>query len=120
MNDTGLVDDDRLLAADVCVPEDRALIREAAYAIRSLLGEFSYLKSPEFQERITGKSSAVAAMHRRLAAEPVRKKEHSERFEVALAALWVSDEAYQLAGPEQQASLMRLKTIVAAVRNPAL
>jgi hypothetical protein len=78
------------------------------------------VKSAEFQEHVKGKSPAVAAMHTRLAADPVRTKEHSERFAAALAALLVSDEAHQLVGAEQQASLVRLKTILAAVRNPAL
>jgi hypothetical protein len=118
MNDTGLVDEDRILASEVCAPEDRALVREAAYGIRSLIVGFDYARSHEFQQLVAGKSTSVAAMLGRQAADPVHRKQHLDRFKQALAAQLTSDEARHLASLDQQAGLARVKVLLESVGNP--
>jgi hypothetical protein len=117
VNDAQLVDEDRILTSDICAAEDRALVREAAYAIRALLAEFSYLASPKFERLVAGKSPAVVAMQRKLASDPVRRKHNLELFETAMQQLLVSERAYELAAVSQPPVLDRLKAILAAVQN---
>jgi hypothetical protein len=117
VNDTALLPDDRNLTPEVCASADRAVVREAAYLIEELLSGFSYAQSAAFASLIAGKSAAVVAMQKKLAADPVRQKQDHERFSVALQALLVSDQAYEFVAPGQAAALDRLRAILAAVQN---
>jgi hypothetical protein len=106
INDVAVLSDARSLPIEICARDDQEAVRTMAASIASLLQDFDYLRSTEFEEAVEGKSAAVVAMKRRLALDAVKQAEQRRRFENALGDVLTSDEAYALV-PRQQHSVIR-------------
>jgi hypothetical protein len=87
--------------------------------VQELLRGFDYLASPRFQQSVDGKSSAVAAMKRKLESDPVRRKRHYEHFILALADLPHSDECYSLVPLPGHSRLDQIRSSLSLLSNPA-
>lgn len=96
MRDQQLVENDQVLSADVCLPEDRRRLRRIMALLVPLRDSFRYEDSPDFQESVAGKSEALKRMKEKLASDPLKRREAESRFDRALRDLLSSDEAFRL------------------------
>lgn len=118
VNDVALLDEDRALPPEVCGSEDRQTVRRMARIIADVLRRYDYERSPEFEEAVAGRSSAVVAMKRRLTSDPVKRAEHRRRLEGALGEVLTSDAAvYLLVPKEQHGAIRSLIELAGLLRN---
>ena len=87
-------------------------IEEAATLLDSIWKGFDYTKSPEFEERLRGKSESIVAMSIKFAGSPERAKEARDRFEGLLAARDNQDELLRLLPVEQHEALRRVLVLL--------
>jgi hypothetical protein len=117
MSDTALADDDACLPEEVCHRNDRAAVRRAARLVDHLRNRFSYVESPRFSRGQAGKSSAYAAMRRKLEDAPTKRVNHLESFSAALRSILSSREAYDFVPAQRHNELDALVDILRQVGN---
>ena len=118
MRDQQLVENDQILSAEVCLPEDRPRLGRIMALLVSLRDSFSYTESPEFLESIAGKSEALRQMNEKLASGPVKRREAEDRFDRALRALLLSDEVFRLTPAVAHATLREIAELASSLSNP--
>ncbi len=119
VNDVSVLDEERNLPIEICAPEDRQTVRRMAALMADLLRAFVYESSLEFERSVAGKSSAVVAMKRRLASDPVKRSEQQRRLECALGEILSNDDAYALVTKEDHGSIRSLVELASRLRNPS-
>lgn len=103
------------VVASVAPPSNWSKIRAAAGIINSIRANYSYVNSPEFQEKISGKSTAVASMLAKFASEPFRRSAQKRRLEYALANVLDEDDAFELVPSSQHWQLIEIRRLFAEI-----
>jgi hypothetical protein len=118
VNDAELLEGDRILSGELCSRGDRPTVREAGRLVDSVLKSFVYIRSPEFAAELAGKSEEFARMRAKLTDAPAKRPEQRRRAERALAALLVSDEAYDLFPAVDHPQLDTIRELFQGLKNP--
>lgn len=108
VNDVQVLDEDRNLPIEICAPEDRQTVRRMVATMADVLRAFDYERSPEFEDAVAGKSSAVVAMKRRLASDPIKRAQQRRRLEGALGEVLSNGDAYALVPTEHHGAIRSL------------
>jgi hypothetical protein len=116
VNDLDLVEDDAVLMAS-CADEDRETVRSMAAIIEGLYEAFDYEHSPEFQDKVSGKSEQVQTMHRKLL-DPSKRKDALQRLGVALTQVLTSDDAFTLIPSCNHSRLTELRKLTQSLQQP--
>lgn len=75
---------------------DLKSFRNITMELQRLINEYEYLDSPAFLNSIEGKSKQIIELMRRVARDPVRRKEHQREFVESLRQLPESRTAFTL------------------------
>jgi hypothetical protein len=116
--DITILNEDRCLPIEVCLPSDRTLVRQLAQLVQGLLDSYSHEESPEFGASCIGKSEAYIAVARKFSRDPMRRKANLARIEAALASLMESDDAYRLIANARHRELDEMRDIALSLSNP--
>lgn len=117
VDDAHILNEDRVLSEMVPASDWRG-VREVAALVDALRRNFDYLASPEFENKVSGKSPSVRAMMQRMDSEPVRVRDRNERVEKALSALLENDEAFHLFPKSKHGDLGRIVQLVRGMSLP--
>ncbi len=109
VNDIDLLMDDDILNAS-CIESDKPTVRAMATIIDQIYNDFDYESSPEFLQKIEGKSEQVQAMHRRLLNEE-KLKQAGKRLGESLTAILDSEDAFNLVTVAHHDRLEALKEL---------
>lgn len=101
--------------ANICKFNDRPKVLAMASIVRRLLDEFDYELSPEFLEKIDGKSEHLQAMQRKLLTRE-RRKQLAERFGRSLTQIVDSRDAYAFVPSVRHIKLDELRSIAKSIQ----
>jgi hypothetical protein len=91
---------------------DLSVYMQIGRDLQSLVSSYDFTDSAEFQRSVRGKASAYVAMKKKLESDPVKRKQHRDRFFAALRDLPISNDADLLVPESQQPLLDRLRHLV--------
>lgn len=112
-NDIDRVGDDDVVRVS-CNDADREAVRAMTAIINQIYCHFDYANSPEFLERLEGKSEQVQSMHRKLLT--AEKRANSiHRLGDAIISILDSDDAYRLIPADDHHLLIELKSVVVRI-----
>jgi hypothetical protein len=118
VQDIEILQEDRCLPPEVCLPQERTLVRRIAGLVQGLLDSYSHEESPEFRASCMGKSDAYVAVARKFTRDPMHRKANLTRVEAALARLVESNEAYHLIANHRHNQLDEIREIAHTLSNP--
>lgn len=117
MSDSHVLSTDEGLPAEVCAPGDRDKVRHLRGLLIPIRRFFDYTESPEFLESIEGKSDTASALRRKLASDPVKKKEQLARLDRSLESLLTSSDAFRLVRARDHGTLQEIQRILSSLSN---
>lgn len=98
-------------------PTSLDIYREIGDTIVRLLDQYDFTKSVAFHASVEGRSERYIRAKGQLESEPVKRRKHLERLISALNELFISDEAFALVAPDQQAVLTRIRGLLNEARE---
>lgn len=110
VDDLDLVVDESLLQVS-CRIDDKEKVRSMASVIELIYKRFDYERSPEFVDKMDGKSAQVQAMHRRLL-DSERRNKVVRRLGDAIVRIEDNDDAYRLVAVVDHYLLNELKSLI--------
>lgn len=84
-----------------------AAFHDTALDFERLIDDYDYLESPQFLELVQTKNATVAEMLRKLANDPMRRKEHRQKLVEALQSLPEDRTAFELVAERHHEILER-------------
>ncbi len=117
VNDLDLVQGDAVLAAS-CPESDNVIVRAMAAIVEDIYDGFDYESSPEFLQKIDGKSEQVQTMHRKLL-DNEKLKAAKKRLGECITKLLEMDDAYNLVAVAHHHRLDELKELAESLTGSA-
>jgi hypothetical protein len=105
--------------SNIVPPRHLAAFRGLGEELQTLINEYRYVESPSFLDSIQSKSVPVAEMMRKMADDPVRRKEHRQRFVEALSALPENRNVFTLIAERHHDVLVRALAALDVARSNA-
>ena len=109
VNDLDLLKSDTLLNVS-CIDSDKSTVRAMSTIIDNIFDEFNYEQSPEFIQKIKGKSEQLQRMHRKLLDQDKLKQAH-KRLGESITAILDSNDAFSLVSAVHHQQLEDLKIL---------
>lgn len=115
VNDLDLLED--AVLNTICVASDKTTIQAMAAIIDLIYDEFDYESSPEFLQKIEGKSEQLQAMFRKLL-DKEKLNEARKRLGRSITAILNSRDAYNLVAVPHHQRLRELKELTESLSEP--